>query len=80
LHGIPIEQVNTQTKLDLGADITIAMKKPLRLAMIREGSLYDIPHLKKTLEKFDSMGIQWIVEWVRPEGGPLEIKFEEKDI
>lgn len=80
LDGIPIEQINTQTKLDLGADITIAMKKPLRLAMIREGSLYDKPHLTKTLQKFDEMGIQWICEWVRPEGGPLEIKFEETDL
>lgn len=80
LNGVPLEQLNTQTKLDLGAKITVAMKKPLRLVMLREGSLYDMPHLKKTLEWLTEQGMQYIVEWVKPEGGPLEIKFEEKDL
>jgi hypothetical protein len=77
LNGIPLDQVNTATKLDIAVSVSMAMNKKLKLVMIREGSLFDIPHLKDVLYRLHDAGFQYIVEWVDPEGGELEIKYEE---
>lgn len=77
LNSIPLDQVNTATKLDVAVAISMAMNKKLKLVMIREGSLFDLPHLKKTLQTLHDAGFQYIVEWVDPNGGELEIKYEE---
>lgn len=77
LNNIPLDQVNTATKLDVAVSISMAMNKKLKLVMIREGSLFDIPHLKDVLMRLHDAGYQYIVEWVDPNGGELEIKYEE---
>lgn len=77
LNNIPLDQVNTATKLDVAVSISMAMNKKLKLVMIREGSLFDIPHLKDVLTRLHDAGYQYIVEWVDPNGGELEIKYEE---
>jgi len=77
LNNIPLDQVNTATKLDVAVSISMAMNKKLKLVMIREGSLFDLPHLKDVLMRLHDAGFQYIVEWVDPTGGDLEIKYEE---
>jgi len=77
LNNIPLDQVNTATKLDVAVSISMAMNKKLKLVMIREGSLFDLPHLKDVLMRLHDAGFQYIVEWVDPSGGELEIKYEE---
>lgn len=78
LNGIPLDQVNTASKLDLAVSLSMAINKKLKLVMIREGSLFDLPHLNKVLQRIADAGYMYIVEWVDPKGGDLEIKFEEK--
>ncbi len=78
LDEIPIQQLNTETLLELGIEMSCAMNPVLKTIMIREGSLIDMPHMEILLKKLYARGYQVIVEYVRPEGGPLEIKFEEK--
>lgn len=80
LNGIPISQLNTETLLELGIEMSIAMNPVLKTIMIREGSLIDMPHMKILLEKLYARGYQVIIEYVRQEGGPLEIRYEEHDL
>jgi DNA repair exonuclease SbcCD ATPase subunit len=82
LNGLPFEQgqVNTQTYLDVAAEISMAMNKKLKLVIIREASLFDHQHMEALFSKLNERGYQWIAEVVDPEGGELDVKFEEVEV
>lgn len=81
LNGLPLgENINTQSMLDLSVEIAVARNSPLKLAVIKEGSLFSRPNLEKLLSRLRERGIQYIVEYVDPEGGPLEVRFDEQPL
>jgi hypothetical protein len=81
-NGLPFEQnqLNTATYTDVGIELAMAMNKKLRLVMIREASLLDKPTMARVIEKIHSRGYNFIAEIVDPEGGPIEVKYVEREI
>lgn len=79
-NGLPMEegQINTQTLIDIGFEISMALNPNLRVVFLHEGSLFDQKSLNTLIKKCKDRGYQLIAEIVA-DTSDMEIKFTEEE-
>lgn len=78
-NGLPLEegQINTQTLIDIGFEISMALNPNLRVIFLHEGSLFDQESLNALIKKCEDRGYQLICEIVN-DNPDLEVVFTEE--
>lgn len=78
-NNLPLEaeQINTQTLIDIGFEISMALNPNLRVIFLNEGSLFDQASLNALVKKCEDRGYQLIAEIVN-DNPDLEVVFTEE--